>query len=144
VVLDGSEVWVDLNNQHQMYQTPAPNTVQPSGPADIVSTHFVSSTEPMSSMPNHSAKFAGAGAFPDCGLLMFKETGFSGVSQWTAWLRQQYDNGTPVVVVYPLSADETESVAGHALTVSAGNNTAEIIQASINGLELEARYLKRM
>ena len=74
--------------------------------------------------------------------LHFKTNDWDGVTQWTAWLRQQYDAGTPVVVVYPLSADETESVAGQTLTVSAGNNTAEITQASIDGLLIEAKYEK--
>lgn len=56
------------------------------------------------------------------------------------WLADQYANGTPAIIVYPLETAATESVAGQALQVQAGDNTIEITQASLTGLELEAKY----
>ena len=56
------------------------------------------------------------------------------------WLADQYNAGTPVIIVYPLATPTTESVAGQTLQVQEGDNTLEITQASIDGLELEAEY----
>lgn len=140
-VFDGSESWEyasGLNRFHVTLDVKSAGTRL----TPMVCTHFTSYTAGGSyaDVPNN-AIFTGAIGEQ---YLYLKSTDYAGVTQLTAFLRQQYDNGTPVIVVYPLSADETESVAGQTLTVSAGNNTAEIIQASIDGLEIEAKYLKRM
>ena len=58
----------------------------------------------------------------------------------TAYLAAQYAAGTPVIVIYPLATATTESVAGQTLQVQDGDNTLEITQASLTGLELEAGY----
>ena len=67
-------------------------------------------------------------------------TQFSTQSVWKQWLAAQYAAGTPVIVVYPLATETTESVAGQTLQVQAGDNTLEITQASLSNLELEAKY----
>ncbi len=77
-------------------------------------------------------------------LMCIRYDSMANLTDFLAFLRSQYDAETPVTIVYPLTTASTESVAGQTLTVSAGNNTAEIIQASIDGLEIEAKYLKRM
>ena len=59
-----------------------------------------------------------------------------------SWLAAQYNAGTPVIIVYPLATETTESVAGQTLQVQTGDNTLEITQASLNNLELEAKYKK--
>jgi len=64
------------------------------------------------------------------------------VAGFKQFLADQYTAGTPVIVVYPLATETTESVAGQTLQVQAGDNTLEITQASMTGLELEAKYLK--
>ena len=61
---------------------------------------------------------------------------------WKQWLSDQYLAGTPVIIVYPLAEDETETVTGQTLQVKQGSNTIEITQASISGLTLEAKYYK--
>lgn len=65
------------------------------------------------------------------------------LTAWRQWLADQYAAGTPVILVYPLATPTTESVAGQTLQVQAGDNTLEITQASLTGLELEAEYQKR-
>ena len=57
-----------------------------------------------------------------------------------AWLKSQYENETPVIVIYPLATATTESVTPQSLNIQAGTNIIEISQASIDGLELEAKY----
>lgn len=64
------------------------------------------------------------------------------LAEFKQWLTDQYNAGTPVIVIYPLAEPTTESVAGQALQVTDGDNTLEITQASIDGLELEAEYEK--
>ena len=64
----------------------------------------------------------------------------STLSAWTTWLAAQYAAGTPVIIVYPLATPTTESVTGQTLQVQDGDNTLEITQASMSGLELEAKY----
>ena len=65
------------------------------------------------------------------------------LAAWQQWLAAQYAAGTPVIVVYPLATETTESVAGQTLQVTDGDNVLEITQASLDGLELEAKYKKR-
>ena len=62
------------------------------------------------------------------------------LNDFKAWLAAQYNAGTPVIVVYPLAEPTTEVVAGQTLQVAQGDNTLEITQASLTGLELEAEY----
>jgi len=75
-------------------------------------------------------------------LMCIRYDSMANLTDFLAFLRSQYDAGTPVTIVYPLATASTETVAGQTLTVSAGNNTAEIVQASIDDLELEVKYEK--
>jgi hypothetical protein len=77
---------------------------------------------------------------PDYTIAFGATTQFSTRAQWKDWLADQYAAGTPVIIVYPLATPTTESVAGQTLQVQDGDNTLEITQASLTGLELEAEY----
>lgn len=69
-------------------------------------------------------------------------TRIASLAAWQQWLADQYAAGTPVIVLYPLATPTTESVTGQTLQVQSGNNTLEITQASLDDLELEAKYTK--
>ena len=64
-------------------------------------------------------------------------------TEWQQWLSAQYTAGTPVIVVYPLATETTETVTGQPMSTTEGDNTAEITQASMDGLELEVKYYKK-
>ena len=64
------------------------------------------------------------------------------LSAWTQYLADQYAAGTPVIVVYPLATATTESVTGQPMSTAEGDNTVEITQASMSGLELSVKYIK--
>lgn len=64
------------------------------------------------------------------------------LATFKAWLATQYANGTPVIIIYPLKDSTTETVTGQPMATTTGDNTVEITQASLNGLELEAKYMK--
>ena len=65
------------------------------------------------------------------------------VSAFKAFLASEYANGTPVIVLYCLENEITESVAGQTLQVTDGDNVLEITQAALSDLELEAKYKKK-
>ena len=64
------------------------------------------------------------------------------VTDFKQWLSDQYNAGTPVIIVYPLATATTETVTGQTLNVQAGTNYATITQASLDNLELEVKYKK--
>ena len=57
-----------------------------------------------------------------------------------AWLKSLYDAWTPVILYYPLETTTTESVAAQPMSIDAGTNTIDITQASLDDLELSAKY----
>lgn len=73
---------------------------------------------------------------------LFSNMDCADATEFKNWLTAQYAAGTPVIVVYPLATETTETVTGQTLQVQAGDNTLEITQASMSGLELEAKYDK--
>lgn len=67
------------------------------------------------------------------------------VEQWETWLANQYANGTPVIIVYPLAEPTTEQVtpqplAGSSATVTAGSIDNLPIESSTIA-ELKKRYI---
>lgn len=62
---------------------------------------------------------------------------------WKTFLAAQYTAGTPVILVYPLSTaqDEVAPIPQTMQTV-AGDNTLDIVQAGMSGLEVSATYMK--
>lgn len=61
------------------------------------------------------------------------------LAEFKQFLAEQYANGTPVICVY-YKTPTTESVAGQTMHIPAWNSTIEITQASIDTLELSAKY----
>lgn len=70
----------------------------------------------------------------------FRYNTLSTVENWTQWLKDQYNTGFPVIVIYPLATATTETVTAQHLGIQAGTNIVEITQASINNLPLEVSY----
>lgn len=133
LVLDGTENWslgtvFSLDNAVQRVVFPSTS----------MSTHFVgneSSTAP-NMFRNNSFK-VGASGYRN--RIYIKATQYADETEFKAFLAQQYANGTPVIIVYPLETPTTESVAGQSMVFMKGLNTVEITQASLNNLELEIK-----
>lgn len=136
VILDGTENWslgtvfsVDNVAQKAVF------------PSTSMSTHFVGNENSISpNMFRNNSFKVGASGYRN--RIYIKATQYADETELKAFLAQQYANGTPVIIVYPLATPTTESVAGQALQVTDGDNTLEITQASLTGLELEAEYEK--
>lgn len=58
---------------------------------------------------------------------------------WKAWLKAQYDNGTPVIVLYPLAEETTESVQGQRLHSASGENTISVT-SNVDPVNLTVEY----
>jgi hypothetical protein len=137
-VLDGTENWTNID-QYSRTSIQITDMVAPNSPRVIPAycNYFenLHNSEPISSVT--------AGQFylaPTRGVYFhISQTTTSG---FKTWLAAQYAAGTPVIIVYPLATPTTESVTGQHLQVAQGDNTLEITQASLAGLELEAEYTK--
>jgi hypothetical protein len=131
-VFDGTETWSD-GTWPNVFLVSVSN--KKSGKFTSFCNYYTYSSKSQSGLTH------GTFGMPASGLNMFfKDERFSTASDFATWLASQYTAGTPVIVVYPLATETTESVAGQTLQVQAGDNTLEITQASMSGLELEAEY----
>ena len=137
-VLDGTENWTN-KDQYNRVSTTIGDMQNPVNPRVLIGycNYFenLHNSEPISSVIAGQFYFAAT-----------RSAYFHIVQNTTAdvkqWLADQYAAGTPVIVIYPLATPTTESVAGQTLQVTDGDNTLEITQASLSGLELEAEYTK--
>lgn len=134
-VLDGTEEW-ETTAQSTVYRLLDPVSFKL--PNTCICSHYVgvNSTISIANMPSKSAKAGSSTTY-----IYIKDSSFSNnLAGFKQWLADQYANGTPVIVVYPLATPTTESVAGQTLQVQQGDNVVEITQASLDNLELEAKY----
>ena len=69
----------------------------------------------------------------------FVVAGTMTLTQFTAWLTEQYEAGTPVIVIYPLAEPTTETVTGQPLSTTAGTNTVSV-SAEVSDINLEVKY----
>ena len=131
-VLDGTEDWRSSTTPSVYYVVI--NGMKYCNPVEKgYSSHFVGSNESNVNMPNGSCKnsYTSGGD----GVISFKYTSASDITEWTAWLAEQYALGTPVIVIYPLAEEDTESVTPQHLHTNAGGNyvsaTAEVSPISV-------------
>lgn len=136
VILDSSLEWT-YDSTYGRVNATIPNlwgsTVARTVPG--FSTHFewLSNQESISSITAGQCYSAGANR-------IFLHISQTSAAAFSAWLDAQKDAGTPVIIVFPLENATTESVTGQILQVQNGSNSLTITQASMAGLELEAKY----
>ena len=137
-VLDGTEDWERSNTQNDVYRltlTDAKREQQA-----ILSTHFIGTKAADVNMPSNSIKVGSYAAIPDYGVIAIRLTNVTALATFKQFLTDQYNAGTPVIVIYPLATATTESVTGQPLTIQEGTNIVQITQASMDNLELEVSY----
>jgi len=137
-VLDGTENFETATATNCYSLT---NTLGTGNFADrtIVCSHFANTPTMPSTGDRQGLAFI-VNKGPEYTIAFGATTQFSTQALWKQWLADQYAAGTPVIVIYPLATPTTESVTGQTLQVTDGDNTLEITQASLTGLELEAKY----
>lgn len=97
----------------------------------LLCTHFVSWTPLNNNIVYKSAWSS---------MLQIRYDAMTTVEDLKAWLSGQYNNGSPVIVLYVKETETTETVAGQTMNIQAWSNTIEITQASIDNLWLYAKY----
>ena len=140
-VLDGTENWITSTTYGAdvfVANGFLPNSLRISANSGSIlfSTHFAPA--PISgaaSTPKVNNTMSINSAYHAEGVVWIRSNNFSTVAQFKSWLAEQYANGTPVIVVYPLaeSAQTTESVATQSLTTAPVRQTA----GSILGMPIE-------
>jgi hypothetical protein len=139
-VLDGTEDWTYSSSRFRLEISDY--LVGSSIMATIIS-HYKLPAINTGSIANGEARFgklSSGDTVSNNNIFVIHDDNCTDLNSYKAWLADQYANGTPVIIVYPLDEPTTESVAGQTLQVQAGDNTLEITQASLNNLELEAEY----
>ena len=142
-VLDGTENWV-YQSQYARFRLPilADNFISIGlRITPFVTTHFISVSDGrhISEVPNNAC-YSGILNITDDYSFYIKTTDFTSTESWTQFLQQQYANGTPVIVVYPLATPTTETVTAQPMNIQKGTNIIEVTEASLDDLELEAKY----
>ncbi len=139
-VFDGTETWVkatntDADGNNVFYSVVADRKTGDTN-IGMFCTHYV-----FKGTVSYSTLKAGEmSILQSAGNVYFDGVGYTTVDDFKAYLAQQYANGTPVIVLYPLATATTETVTPQPLTIQAGTNIVEITQASMDNLELEVSY----
>lgn len=118
LVLDGTELWAEApTSSVTCYRVAISDAIGGTARSEILSTHFsyASSGQPV------------GGAFLSTKYLyIIPDQSISTVEAFTASLAEQYANGTPVIVVYPLAEEITEQVAEQQLSTTEGTNIVSV------------------
>lgn len=84
-----------------------------------LSTHYQGTDKTHANMPDKSVKITYSG---DKGVVAIKDTDYSTKADFSAYLAAQYAAGTPVIVLYPLATETTESVMPQPIQQNIGLN----------------------
>ena len=134
-VLDGTETgWAlsDSGSTHRFRGIKPSDCHTPASRAPLMSTHFVY----VGAGQTLGGAFIGASQY---WYFIPTDQTIDTVDEWKAWLAAQYAAGTPVIVIYPLAAETTESVAAQPLHTSAGDNTVSVT-SNVDPVQLEVQY----
>jgi hypothetical protein len=136
-ILTGEETgWAlsDSGTTHRFRGTKPSDCITPSNRGALLSTHFTY----ISAGQTQGGAFIGASQY---WYFIPTDQTIDTADKWKAWLKAQYAQGTPVIVIYPLATETTESVAAQTLHTNAGDNTITVT-AEVSDIPLSATYIK--
>lgn len=139
-VLDGTEDWAYTNSRFRLEISDY--LIGSSIMATIIS-HYKLPEIGTASIANGEARFgklSNISAVSSNNILAIHDDNYTDLNSYKSWLADQYNAGSPVVILYPLATPTTETVTGQPMNIQAGNNTVSIVQASMDNLELEVSY----
>jgi hypothetical protein len=121
-VLDGTEDgWAKSNNSFSNTQI-CPDKIDSKKP--MLCTHFVYNAGTTTTITDLKIGCSVNGTN-----VFFRYDTISTVEDWQTWLVNQYQAGTPVIIVYPLATETTETVSGQVL-----NKEPLTVAGSLSGL----------
>ena len=139
-VLDGTEGWVTTSVTSVSRAPDIVSDASISNSSICASTHFVGATHGTTSanMPDNGIR-AGYGSAAQKGDLYIKSASYPTGETLAALLAAQYAAGTPVIVLYQLAEETTESVTPQPLRTAKGNNTVSVT-SEVDPVELSVAY----
>lgn len=134
-VLDGTENWGLVDGTTSVYRG---NINYMTFGSMVLCTHYssISSDIAAINMSNNTIKMHNTVN----GLIYIRDISKATAQDFSNYLADQYNAGSPVVVVYPLATPTTETVTPQPLSIQAGTNIVEITQSAIDNLGLEVSY----
>lgn len=138
-VFTGEEAWAK-HSSYSIFYLNKTDCLYANGGVGGRCTHFSSTTTSIVNMPDLSSQIRNISGNTDNRYIIIRMNSMATKDDFKNWLKEQYAYGTPVMMAYPLKTNITEHVTAQPLTIQAGTNIIEITQASIDGLELEAKY----
>ena len=136
-VFNGTETWIDGNYGYitEAVQDQSGETYTP------LSTHFKGTTGTPQSNSNTFRCYRTSGGVGRIYIAPNRTT-YDTKEAFAAFIAAQYAAGTPVIVLYPLATEQTETVAGQALATVEGDNVISVA-AEVKNIKLEATYAKK-
>ena len=141
-IFDGTEAWTlpsgaDYFRLDGMFEDAIPYASD--SPA-IVCSHFVGRTPKTSAsgMVDGDIKLGYTSTY---NRLYLKYAAMATADDLKAWFASQYAAGTPVIMIYPLATETTETVDPQTLSTTAGDNTITVT-AEVDNIPLEVKYKK--
>ena len=104
--------------------------------ARVMCSHYLGLDSASSSTAVDTCFFNASGHF------YFRVADNSDTAAFKAWLAAQYAAGTPVIVIYPLAEETTESVTAQPLSTNDGDNTITVT-ANCDNIQFEITYDKK-
>lgn len=136
-VLDGTEEWTtDTYGGNRRFVT---RNFAKEQLSTVVCTHYSSTIEDGARTSPNNAYVAATGALA---IYIASTQSIDTAEDWKAYLAQQYANGTPVIVVYPLAEPTTEQVTAQHLTAR-DTATVTAVTENISDISLEVQYWQK-
>lgn len=139
-VLDGTEAITYASNCARI-RIPTINT-NTSAVFTCRSTHFLYNARATSTVSAGYFALARSGSTTGkyTGYLMFRVNGLASADDYKAWLKEQYDRGTPVVFLTPRSAAATETTTPVEVASVYGENTIGTTKNNIDNSTITVDY----
>lgn len=131
-VLDGTEDWYYDSSGNRFYVIILSKA---DSVLDLFSTHYQAAR---TTSTNNAINLSSSGT-----TLYIKDERFTTVATFQQFLREEYQNGTPVIILYPLASETTETVTGQTMANVEGYNDFGITQGSIDSLDFNISYTSR-
>ena len=133
-VFDGTEDWSRTSARAQVTLE---NSAGGSSLWTPICSHYntYGASTTLADMDDGSMKYNGSGT----ATLWKDSTHNTSLDDWKAWVKSQYDAGTPIILIYPLAEPTTETVTGQPLSTTAGTNTVSWT-AEVSGKTMSAEY----
>lgn len=132
LVLDGAETNLSYSSSLMMIALDG-KLVEKS---TMLCSHFQYSEQTSSNCPD-----GGFGCGADSINVWLNDSTLTSLTDWRAWLASQHANGTPVIIIYPLAGQDTESVTAQPLSTADGDNAVSAT-ANVSDVTIEVVYAK--